>query len=414
MKVFGRLFEVALISSWHAAAFLVLAPWLGREERRWLAGKRLSLLCQRLGGGILKAAQLLSVRTDVIPYGVAIQLKSLQDQVRAETPASIRGELQRAYGSDFADLFADIGIDPIAAGSVAQVHVATLTASCEIVALKIRRPHIHRTLVADASVIETLGRGLEVVIPRVPFRALAAEVAMALRQQTDFDTEARTQECLRSRLQGEQLVVPRLRRELCRENVLVMDFVKGLRRIDDEDIEIVAHRRVIKIALNALYQMLFHEGRFHCDLHSGNLLVDELGRVAILDFGFCGSLSEGQRADFRDFFLSIALNRGSYAAAILLRTATYVPPALDKNCFEADVVQLIRAASKKSAEQFGVTQFATSLFLLQKKYGVVSSSQFSLAIGALLVFEGTALQRYPELDFQSEAVTLIAGPGVSC
>ncbi|MCA9519185.1 MAG: AarF/ABC1/UbiB kinase family protein, partial [Myxococcales bacterium] len=103
------------------------------------AAERATALCEELGGGVLKLGQTLSARRDLLPAPWVVALARLQDRVPAEATEAVEAALTAAYGAPPSEVFAAFEPEPVAAGSLAQVHRATLEGG-ERVVLKIQRP----------------------------------------------------------------------------------------------------------------------------------------------------------------------------------------------------------------------------------------------------------------------------------
>ncbi len=127
------------------------------------------------------------------------------------------------------------------------------------------------------------------------------------------------------------------------------------------------------------------------------------GQVVILDAGFIAHLQRDDRYQFAEFFLGIATNAGKKCARIIYETAQDQPPVFDQEGFEREVVDLISQNAGSRAATFQVAPFAYRIFDIQRRFGLRGSNSFTMAILALLVFEGTAKQWYPQLKFQAEA-----------
>jgi ubiquinone biosynthesis protein len=153
--------------------------------------------------------------------------------------------------------------------------------------------------------------------------------------------------------------------------------------------------------------MIFNEGFIHCDMHPGNVLVAPDGRLVILDAGFMCQLDDSTRRSFAKFFLSIAFRDGSSAACIVRETAQCLPPNLNVRDFDDDITSLIKRVGGLRASDFQVAGFVGELFAIQHKHGIYGTNQFTLTILSLLVFEGVAKQRFPDLNFQQEAVPFV-------
>lgn len=65
--------------------------------------------------------------------------------------------------------------------------------------------------------------------------------------------------------------------------------------------------------------------------------------------------------------------------------------------------RLVERAAGRRAGDFSVADFVAKLFAIQRRYGLESTTAFTMAIVALLVLEGMAKEIDADLDFQAEA-----------
>jgi ubiquinone biosynthesis protein len=92
------------------------------------------------------------------------------------------------------------------------------------------------------------------------------------------------------------------------ERVLVMEAVPGVpfneaaatygNRLDGD--------RLLDLAIKGVLEGTLAYGRFHGDMHAGNVLVDGGDRFSLVDFGICGRLSAGERQGLVRFLLGFA------------------------------------------------------------------------------------------------------------
>ena len=154
--------------------------------------------------------------------------------------------------------------------------------------MKLRRPGIERVMAADAPA-RGAARALACIpaFRNVPVVAVVESMCVAIEMQLDFAREA---ECLgrvgRAVSSVPRVWVPRPVPELCRPNVLVMDYIPDLSRDTAETLGPAICSRLAETTLSAAYTMLFIDGFVHCDLHPGNLYFRRGGQVMILDAGF--------------------------------------------------------------------------------------------------------------------------------
>lgn len=415
LHAFVRVVRIVAICGWHSSAAI---PALLRAVRRPNdsatiedLGRRLASLFEALGPTFIKIGQTLGNRSDLARDELLRPLRRLHDNVRPMSAGAAMRVLVSAYGEDFFQLFDGFISEPIATGSIAQVHQARCRAEGLDVALKIKRPHVDETIRADLQLIR-LAANLMILIPAfrgIPVIEAIDEVARAIQQQTDFSCEVTSALRFHADMAGfPEIVIPKPIPHLCRDRVIVMTFLPGLRRLDDATLGRRERQQLLETGLKFLYRMIFTTGFIHCDLHPGNLMIGANQTIALLDHGLVAELDENSKAMFRDFFLGIVFNEGRECAAILKKTATSISQSFDSIEFEAEVCALIAKTSARRANEFQVSHFAMALFDIQRRHGVRGSTQFTMAILSLLMFEGLAKQFHPSLDFQRHAMPFLA------
>ncbi|HWG31458.1 MAG TPA: AarF/UbiB family protein, partial [Steroidobacteraceae bacterium] len=117
-----------------------LSPGIWFERRRRASrGERLRLALEELGPIFVKFGQAVSTRRDLLPADIADELARLQDRVPPFPGAIARETVESAYQRPVSEMFAEFDETPLAAASIAQVHVARLTDGREAV-VKVLRP----------------------------------------------------------------------------------------------------------------------------------------------------------------------------------------------------------------------------------------------------------------------------------
>jgi predicted unusual protein kinase regulating ubiquinone biosynthesis (AarF/ABC1/UbiB family) len=121
------------------------------------------------------------------------------------------------------------------------------------------------------------------------FRIVLDEFRRHVAEEMDFEREAMQCERMRTRFADEpRLRIPRVEATLTRREVLVLEYLEGT-RIDRLDNDIAAGRvsaeALVATLIECYARMMLRDGVFHADPHPGNLLVDQAGRIVLLDFG---------------------------------------------------------------------------------------------------------------------------------
>jgi ubiquinone biosynthesis protein len=114
--------------------------------------KRLRAALEELGPTFAKLGQVLSTRPDLLPPEVIEELASLQDRVPPLEEAEVVAVMEEELGVPWEDVFAEIDPEPIAAGTIAQVHGARLE-SGERVVVKVQRPTARDEIMRDIGLL---------------------------------------------------------------------------------------------------------------------------------------------------------------------------------------------------------------------------------------------------------------------
>ena len=170
-----RLFRIARTLARHDALFpleglgvakgvIVPLRLLARRKRDGRPGQRLARAMQELGPSFIKLGQALSTRSGLIGEEVASDLSQLQDHL-APFPASYaKAAIEKELEVELENLFKEFENQPLAAASIAQVHLA-VTSEGKEVAVKILRPGIETAFKKDIELFFWIAELIEYTHP---------------------------------------------------------------------------------------------------------------------------------------------------------------------------------------------------------------------------------------------------------
>src|SRR5439155_3480602 len=134
-------------------------------------------------------------------------------------------------GVPWEDVFASIDPEPLAAGTIAQVHRATLETGDRVV-VKVQRPTARRDILEDLGLLELFA---EKTKHRPAFRqvfdmpAIIEHLSESLRRELDFRQEGKNIERMREVLEPyDRLDVPKVYQEYSTDRLLVMEEIQGI------------------------------------------------------------------------------------------------------------------------------------------------------------------------------------------
>ena len=201
------------------------------------AGVALCNALQRLGPGFIKFGQALSTRADLIGPELALGLSELQDRLPPFSAKRARRQIEQALQSPLDDIFATFNDVPVAAASIAQVHKAQLH-NGDFVAVKLLRPDIAKHMGKDIAFFKAIAKITSRFTPalaRLRLNEAVAEFEQLCEIEFDLRMEAAAGGRLAENLAQDQGIrIPRMYLEYCAHNMLVTQWVDGL-RLDDVD-----------------------------------------------------------------------------------------------------------------------------------------------------------------------------------
>jgi aarF domain-containing kinase len=265
------------------------AGWAERKRKRhhrWSA-QLIHDTAIRNQGLLIKTAQFLSSRPDVVPDEYIEVLSHLQDEVPPEPFAVIKRTVERELGKPLDAVFSEFAPAPVAAASLAQVHRAVLRDG-RVAAVKVQYPGIERLVDIDLENIRRFVAILNRLDRTLDFRFISEEMSRMIPRELDFINEGRNAERIAANFAGvEDIVVPEVYWEHTTRRVLTMEYVDGVKITDIEAMERLGidPADVAKILIVAYSEMLLHHGIFHADPHPGNLLVAPGPKLLLVDFG---------------------------------------------------------------------------------------------------------------------------------
>ncbi len=334
----GRLHEIASVLLRHGLGDVVsrmgIASALERagraihivsgERTKHTTEERFRQALEDLGPTFVKIGQILATRSDLLPPSWTRELETLQEDAQEVPWTDVEAQLVEDLGGPVEEAFREVEREPLAAASIAQVHVARLFDGTEVV-LKVRRPGIEDVVEADLRLLARLADTLERNVPelrRYRPKALARQMSHSLRRELDFACEARTAQRIADHLaELEGVVVPRIHERWTCRRLCVMDRLHGPSvgewlREGEPDRGMAS--RIARLGADAVLRMVFVDGLYHADPHPGNVLVLGDTRVGLLDFGMVGHLSESRRLEFLELLMAIVEQRDEDMADILL------------------------------------------------------------------------------------------------
>lgn len=405
------LHESALTPRGARLALKLFGRAFGRRQPHLRPGERLAAALGDLGPSFIKLGQVLSVRPDIVGPAVAEDLGRLRDRLPPFSWEQAHAILTAELGRPPERVFSDIEIVPVAAASVAQVHLANTTEGLPV-AVKVLRPGVEAAFARDLALFawlaETAERhiaGMARLRPREVVRALQDWVAIEL----DLRLEAAAASELRDNfLDDADVIVPAIDWQRTAHRVMTVQRISGI-AIEDRDgliaagidVKVVADR-VIRVFL----KQALRDGYFHADMHHGNLFVAPDGRLELVDFGIMGRLDLKTRR-FMAEMLGAFLTGNWRRAAEVHFEAGYVPADRSVDAFAQACRSIGEPILDRPVAEISIGRLLAQLFQITETFGMQTQTHLLLLQKTMVTVEGVARSLDPEVNFWDAARPVI-------
>jgi predicted unusual protein kinase regulating ubiquinone biosynthesis (AarF/ABC1/UbiB family) len=267
------------------AARIASNRFLSRQTDRGAHANDLRQALGGLKGPLMKVAQMLATIPDALPPEYAEELAKLQASAPPMGKPFVRRRMASELGPDWRSRFAEFDLEAAAAASLGQVHRATLPDG-RLAACKLQYPNIESAVDADLAQLKILFAVYRRWDKAIDTSRIYEEIAERLREEVDYEREARHIALYEHILSGEpQVSVPDVVPELSTRRLLTMGWLTGRPLMEFRSADQETRNQIAIAMFRAWYIPFYRVGVIHGDPHPGNYTVrGDLG-VNLLDFG---------------------------------------------------------------------------------------------------------------------------------
>ncbi|APR70580.1 MULTISPECIES: ABC1 kinase family protein [Acinetobacter] len=254
---------------------------------------------ESLGSTYIKLGQFIASTPSLFPREYVQEFQGCLDQTPTLPFSYIQQVLAEEFeGKDLNSIFSFIDENPLASASIAQVHAAKLVTGEDVV-LKVQKPGVETILYTDLNVVHWATKLLEKAVPKIKFASLSEivdEIKTRMVREVDFIEEAQNLDDFVQYLNisgNQAATAPKVYHQFSTRRVLTMQRLYGVPLTDFDVVKQYAKdpTQVLITAMNTWFGSLMLCKSFHADLHAGNLMLLEDGRVGFIDFGIVGQLN---------------------------------------------------------------------------------------------------------------------------
>ncbi len=383
-----------------------LKELFGRPDEEGTVGrvrtaKRVREALEELGPTFCKLGQILSTRPDLIPPEFITELAQLQDNVPPLTEEQVVKVMEQELGVPWEDVFDHIDPAPLAAGTIAEVHRATL-ANGDPVVVKVQRPDAKEQIEQDLALLEVFAEkvsGRQQLKQVIDMEAVFQHLSTSLHRELDFRQEARNMDRLREVIAPfSRLAVPDLYPDYSTSRLLTMRDVQG-GPISMAPEGPVRHEVAVQL-LESFYKQVMVDGFFHADPHPGNLMWQPVeDRLYFLDLGMAGDVG----ADMRESMMLLLMAFWQEDVGFLTDVSLMLSGAIDRSdldveAFQGEIGALMakyRGAALQDIQLGPVLQEMTEISL---RHGVPLPASLTLTAKALAQMQLAAAELDPTVD----------------
>jgi ubiquinone biosynthesis protein len=372
---------------------------------------RLRKTLEDAGGMFVKAGQVASTRTDLLPRDWCDELAHLRTKASPVPEEAMRPWLDKNLGADASEVFQNFDWQPIGSASIAQTYRATLRDGTPVI-VKLQRPTLEEVVSTDSRAMLQLAGLVErstVTGVAIRPRALVEDFVETIQEELDFRIEASNANELAEVLASDDGVrVPLVFRPLSSTKVLVQERIEGCTLTNPDMLKQwnIDPSQLAQRLFKSFSSQIFDAGLFHADPHPGNIMVEEDGKIVLIDLGAVGHLSRHQRSHVLGMLTAAASGDARGLRAYLFEVAS-IDEMGNTRELEFGIEDLL-ARAIRSGTGFSVEAFQ-DLVVLTGHFGIRMPKWFGTLARTLVTLEGTLRVIDPNFSLVDAARTSTSG-----
>lgn len=271
----------------------------------------------QLGPAYIKLGQLLSVRPDILPQPYVDEFVKLQDEVPPAPFQEVQSTIEKDVGKPISEIFDGFDVNAVTGASLGQVYRAVYRGKDVVV--KVNRPGIRQQIDVDTKVLKRLvplvGRFIDRAL-EFSAQSVIDQFSDTIKEEMNYRLEANNLIKIKKNLRSEKdVLIPDVYSEISNEQVLVLDYLAGIKVSDVTKLEEagIDRKKLARRIAKIFFIMLLSQDMFHADPHPGNISITnttstdgkQSTKIVLYDFGMTGSLDEETRLKLIRFYTAL-------------------------------------------------------------------------------------------------------------
>ncbi|MBL1409097.1 ABC1 kinase family protein [Sphingobacterium faecale] len=364
--------------------------------------ERIRKVIEELGPTYVKFGQTLSTREDLLPPGLILELKKLQDNVSPED-IDIRSWLENELQvDDLSEIFEQIDEQPFASASIAQVYKASLSNGAPVI-LKVKRTGIRKIVTSDLLLLK------DIISLLIDYYPLVREINLPdifeafeknIMEELSFQHELKNiQQFARNFRDEPRIQCMQAYPELSTDSLLCISRIEGFRITDSASIKLhqLDPEYIIDTGLDLYLTQVLEHGFFHADPHPGNILVTPSGHLAFIDLGAMARLLPKDKEHLENFILYF-INKDVDNLIRTIKRMSLRIHIKNEKILERDIQAMFDMIAAQSLQELDVKAVFSKFSKILNQNDILMPDHIYLLVRGIVLLEGIGRSLLPDLN----------------
>lgn len=366
---------------------------------------------QKKGLLAVKIAQHYALRIDFLDGKVCRELAKLFHSTDSLNPDDVENLLKENCPPGWINNFSRFDTKAFASASIGQVHRGTLLNE-EKVVIKLIKQNNRQQFIADLQRIESYIRIAIMIYPKLSRAINPVEALEYIKDYTlselNLDNEIKGRETL-AKIQCKYqdiydlslLRLPNYYPDISNSNVLVSEYIEGKTFNELLDSGLLKYETLLDF-FNIHGFCLFAIGTFHGDMHPGNIILDEHGKITLVDNGAIRHVGKRTREGLFNFLEALSNYDYKTSAACLYALSHNNISAFRFKIFERHFLDLYKDLTQGTVSEVSLTKKMMQTIKLGVNNGMTFGDDMFGIIKGLMYLDGMALRCNPKANLMHD------------